>query len=126
MITFDNKGVATKESQVYFDELKMRITLDPNMDSYQKSSRLQDLYNQYGMQYGTYNRIRNDYQTDPQPSRTSSGSYPSGSFIVWAVIIGLILWGMVEADAAFVKQGIHFSFVKTIEIFFQWVFSGGN
>jgi hypothetical protein len=127
MITFDQNNIATPESQAFFEAKRLAIIQDKSTSDHAKAAQLTDLYNQYGLIYGTFTR-RPATSVDVQPiDEYSYEPYAiSGEWrwILFFIIFGLALLGLPYVDGWLAQNGIDFSIIKAIEQFFQWVFSG--
>lgn len=128
MITFDQNGVATRESQAYFEQKKLAIITNSQMTDSGKASALGDLYNQYGMQYGTFNRMKGaSYAKDDEVQTNtvySSGSDHSLSATAWGVLFFVVVFGLGFLDQWLASSyNIHIGYIKGVESLMSWIFS---
>jgi hypothetical protein len=133
MVTFDQNGVATIESQAVVQQKVNFIINDAAITPAQKEAQLRDLYNMYGLDYGTYNRKGSaakaqeaNRQPDYTPTYTDGGMSGDGKWLLFFLLLGCCLFSLGYVDEWLLHHGFNFSTVKAIEKFFQWVFGGAG
>lgn len=128
MITFDQNGVATPESQAFFEQKRLEIVTKRGVDDASKGSMLRDLYNQYGMVFGTYNRINNVRYAKDDVIETntaySSGSDHSLGETAWGILFFAAVFGLGFLDQWLAaNHNIHIGYIKGVENLIGWIFS---
>ena len=124
MITFDQNGVATRESQAFFEQKKLSIITDSRMTDSGKASALGDLYNLYGMEFGTYKRRVLVHQAkDDEPLKYYNSTDSSLSGLAWTLLFFMVVFGIAFLDQWFSTKGIHIGYIQGVERLFVWLFS---
>lgn len=125
MMNFDENGVATPESQSFIQERVNNIINNRWISPAQKAAKLRDLYNQYGLAYGTYER-KGTFKV-VEPNREVKSQVAQDSELIWVLVIcilGLAVCFLGTIDVWFMEHGMNLDIVKHIERFFQWLFGG--
>ena len=123
MVTFDQNGVATPASQAFVQEKVNQIVNNARIDPYEKESMLRDLYNQYDLKFGTFERKSQFHQSYKRDTPTSYKSDSSYSGIAIFAVVFLILFLYFGSDLNNVlKYHFDIDMIKAIERFFQMLF----
>ena len=117
---FDNNGIATPESQAFLDQRRFEITMNPKYDDITKGSMLRDMYNQYGVVFGTYQRINNTRNDSEDSHQQYSSSGNSGlSSATYVVVFFFCVFGLGFVDQWLQTKGIHIGYIKFVQHLFR-------